>query len=74
MNTFLWNGREYALDQLTAQQKLLLEAVIESENKMRQSERIAFLDRMAHEGARGMFVSTLMSDQEIAQEVANENV
>lgn len=63
MNSFTWNGREYALDQLSPQQRSLLEAVIEAETRMRTTERAAFLDRMAHEGARNLFIATLMESE-----------
>lgn len=68
MNSFTWNGREYAFDQLSPQQRVLMEAVIESENRLRTTERAAFLDRMAHEGARNMFIASLMADENQQEE------
>lgn len=59
MNSIVFNGREIAVDSLSPQQRMLLEAVVEAENRVRTSERAAFLDRMAHEGARNLFTQTL---------------
>lgn len=66
MSTFVVNGREYSVDQLTQQQRMLLDALVESENRLRVSERAAFLDRMAHEGTRAVFVQTMSAAEEAA--------
>lgn len=65
MNSITFNGREIAVDTLTQQQRMLLDAVIEAENRVRISERAAFLDRMAHDGARNLLTQTL-SEMEAA--------
>lgn len=59
MNSFMFNGQEIAVDTLSPQQRMLLDAVMEAENRVRITERSAFLDRMALEGAKSLFVQAM---------------
>ena len=73
MNSITFNGREIAVDSLSPQQRMLLDAVIEAENRVRISERAAFLDRMSHEGAKNL-LTQMLSEAFDAQDMEAANV